>query len=107
MKYLSWDLAACFEKMSATLFSLNEVLGTSLQSQQRLNQTIKLDDKYKVDQMILKLKEGLDGWSTWCLMNKTLVTEYFANYLHFRKHELMSLKEVMTESPAPRSKTIC
>ena len=94
MKYLSQDLASCFEKMSSTLFSLNEILGLTLKNQQMLNQTINLDDKYKVDDMILKLKEGLDGWSTWCLMNKRLVNDYFANYLHFRKHELMSLKDV-------------
>jgi hypothetical protein len=94
MKYVTFDIAEGFKKMAASIFELNELLSTVLQNQQKLNKVIKLNDKYKVDDTILKLKEGLDGWSTWCLVSKNLVNDHFSNYLHFRKHELMALKEV-------------
>lgn len=94
MKYLCFDIAENFKNMSKNLFQLNELLSTVLQNQQKLNKTINLNDKYKVDDMILKLKSGIDGWSTWCLVNKNLVNDHFSHYLHFRKHELMALREV-------------
>lgn len=94
MKYLTFDISESFKKMSDSLFELNKLMSTVLKNQQKLNQTINLNDKYKVDDMILKLKSGLDGWSTWCLVNKNLVNDHFSHYLHFRKHELMALKEV-------------
>jgi hypothetical protein len=94
MKYVTFDIAESFKKMASSIFELNELLSTVLKNQQKLNKTIKLNDKYKVDDMILKLKDGLDGWSTWCLVSKNLINDHFSNYLHFRKHELMALKEV-------------
>lgn len=94
MKYLCFDISENFKKMSDSLFELNKLMSTVLKNQQRLNKTINLSDKYKVDDMIMQLKSGLDGWSTWCLVNKNLVNDHFSHYLHFRKHELMALKEV-------------
>ena|SRR3990167_7074204 len=94
MKYVSVDIAGCFEKMSGLLFQLNQMMDTVLKNQQKLNKQINLSDRYKIDDMMLKLKEGINGWGTWCLTNKKLVDDNFVNYLHFRKHELMGLKEV-------------
>ena len=94
MKYLAIDIASCYEKMSTSLFSLNEMMGQVLNSQRKLNQTIDLADKFKVDDLIGQLKDGLNGWGTWCLVNKRLINDHFVNYLHFRKHEMMALKEL-------------
>lgn len=94
MKYLTFDIAESFKKMGSNIFELNKLLGTVLENQRKLNKTINLSDKYKVDDLIQKLKEGLDGWSTWCFVSKNLVNDHFSHYLHFRKHELMTLKEV-------------
>jgi hypothetical protein len=94
MKYVAKDIAESYQKMSASIFTLNQMLSEVLKNQQKLNATIDLNDRYKVDDVILKLKDGLNGWSTWCLQNKTFVNDHLVNFLHFRKHELMALKEL-------------
>jgi hypothetical protein len=98
MKYLSQDLADCFEKMSATIFKLNGLLTVVLKNNQKLNRTVNLSDEYQIDTLTEHLKEGLNGWSTWCLTNKRLLNDHFVNFLHFKKHEYVALQEIVSQT---------
>ena len=85
MKYVAKDIAESYQKMSASIFTLNQMLSEVLKNQQKLNATIDLNDRYKVDDVILKLKDGLNGWSTWSLVSFVLkfkiAEEWHADFL--------------------------